>query len=163
MRLGGTARTTPEAQSLAAEALQRGPDNEESQGPEWDMQNRQSQPYDPNPSLLVACRNCNTTVTPLWRRDEAGHPICNACGMSVPGSLSLHWIDRCCRAVSQASWLTPSRRNEEINYQKKETSRPRISRCSDSTRLFHLTPACICLAWFAFTTAITSTGADPER
>lgn len=29
----------------------------------------------------ISCQNCATTVTPLWRRDEQGRPICNACGM----------------------------------------------------------------------------------
>ncbi|KAA0190078.1 hypothetical protein HAZT_HAZT002111, partial [Hyalella azteca] len=27
------------------------------------------------------CTNCQTTVTSLWRRNPAGEPVCNACGL----------------------------------------------------------------------------------
>lgn len=42
-----------------------------------DMTNLQSQVS----TVIIACQNCSTTITPLWRRDENGRTICNACGM----------------------------------------------------------------------------------
>ncbi|KAI8974294.1 hypothetical protein BDB01DRAFT_806950 [Pilobolus umbonatus] len=42
------------------------------------------------PSDSLICANCQTTTTPLWRRDEGGQPICNACGLYF----KLHSVQR---------------------------------------------------------------------
>lgn len=39
-----------------------------------------------NTTVVVACQNCETTITPLWRRDDIGHTICNACGSFLFGN-----------------------------------------------------------------------------
>ncbi|GAN02876.1 hypothetical protein MAM1_0029d02325 [Mucor ambiguus] len=41
-------------------------------------------------STTTQCTNCNTTTTPLWRRNPEGNPLCNACGLF----LKLHGVVR---------------------------------------------------------------------
>ncbi|EFX02920.1 siderophore transcription factor [Grosmannia clavigera kw1407] len=41
-------------------------------------------------TVVIACQNCSTTITPLWRRDENGRTICNACGLYY----KLHGVHR---------------------------------------------------------------------
>jgi uncharacterized Zn finger protein (UPF0148 family) len=36
------------------------------------------------------CANCHQTQTPLWRKNERGEPLCNACGLYA----KLHHRDR---------------------------------------------------------------------
>ncbi|KAH7335898.1 hypothetical protein B0J17DRAFT_668319 [Rhizoctonia solani] len=38
----------------------------------------------------TVCTNCQTTTTPLWRRDPEGNPLCNACGLFY----KLHGVTR---------------------------------------------------------------------
>ncbi|KAG0321844.1 hypothetical protein BGZ99_003677 [Dissophora globulifera] len=45
-----------------------------------------SPPASPQPT----CSNCKTTLTPLWRKDDAGEILCNACGLYF----KLHQIHR---------------------------------------------------------------------
>lgn len=41
-------------------------------------------------NVQPVCQNCTTSTTPLWRRDEIGSVLCNACGLF----LKLHGTPR---------------------------------------------------------------------
>jgi len=51
------------------------------------------------------CANCSTNTTTLWRRNNAGEPVCNACGLYF----KLHGINR-----------PPSKKNEGIRSRKRK-------------------------------------------
>ena len=38
----------------------------------------------------LCCTNCHTTQTTLWRRNNDGEPVCNACGLYF----KLHGVNR---------------------------------------------------------------------
>ncbi|EMF14934.1 uncharacterized protein SEPMUDRAFT_36665 [Sphaerulina musiva SO2202] len=79
-----------------------------------------------NGSAPPICANCQTSTTPLWRRDESGSVLCNACGLF----LKLHGRPR---PISLKTDVIKSRNRVKASQAKK-----RDSQGADATALPHL-------------------------
>jgi hypothetical protein len=88
----------------------------------------------------IKCSNCETTNTPLWRRNPDGNPLCNACGLFLklhgkvrPLSLKTDVIKKRNRSsgASSSSTSSPSRRR---SLKKKKNSSKRKRSTTSTSR-----------------------------
>ncbi|KAI8642969.1 hypothetical protein BD408DRAFT_415634 [Parasitella parasitica] len=64
------------------------------------------------------CANCHQTQTPLWRKNERGEPVCNACGLYA----KLHHRDR----PAEMRKTTIQRRRRDWNAEEEESEQEQM-------------------------------------
>lgn len=72
------------------------------------------------PSNTTVCQNCQTSTTPLWRRDESGQILCNACGLF----LKLHGRPRPISLKTNVIKPRNRTRNNNSHSKRKQTQSP---------------------------------------
>lgn len=81
-------------------------------------------------SVAIACANCQTTITPLWRRNDLGETICNACGL-------YYKLHGCHRPIKMKSGII-KRRKRQIERQ--EIEEPTLRAAENEETFNSITP-----------------------
>lgn len=69
-------------------------------------------------SVAMACANCQTTITPLWRRNVLGETICNACGL-------YYKLHNCHRPIKMKSGVIKRRKRNAKGEIEEEITEPK--------------------------------------
>lgn len=83
----------------------------------------------------TTCQNCETTTTPLWRRDDSGQILCNACGLF----LKLHNRPR---PISLKTDVIKPRNRSRSSILKKR-NKPAAATAAGASKLLPSTPSSI--------------------